>query len=124
MIKEALAKVVKGEDLTEEESVAVMEEVMTGGASPAQIGAFITALRMKGETAEEITGAARVMREKATKIDAGDGIIVDTCGTGGDETGTFNISTATAFVVAGCGQKVAKHGNRSVSSKCGSADVL
>ena len=124
MIKEALTKVVKGEDLTVEESVAVMEEIMTGGASPAQIGAFITALRMKGETAEEITGAARVMREKATKIDAGEGTVIDTCGTGGDETGTFNISTATAFVVAGCGQKVAKHGNRSVSSKCGSADVL
>ena len=124
MIKEALSKVVKKEDITEAESVAVMEEIMTGAASAAQIAAFITALRMKGETAEEITGAARVMREKATTIDAGEGTVIDTCGTGGDDAGTFNISTATAFVVAACGQKVAKHGNRSVSSKSGSADVL
>ena len=124
MIKEALLKVVKKEDITEAESVAVMEEIMTGAASPAQIASYITALRMKGETAEEITGAARVMREKATTIDAGEGTVIDTCGTGGDDAGTFNISTATAFVVAACGQKVAKHGNRSVSSKSGSADVL
>lgn len=126
MIKEAVAKVVDGIDLGEEEMVAVMNEIMGGEATPAQIGAFITALRMKGETIEEITGAARVMRQKATSIDAGtgDGVLVDTCGTGGDGSGTFNVSTAAAFVVAGSGLPVAKHGNRSVSSKCGSADVL
>ena len=124
MIKDAVSKVARGEDLTEEEMVSVMEEVMSGGASPAQIGAFITALRMKGETVAEITGAARVMREKATKVEVSDDLVVDTCGTGGDESMTFNISTAAAFVVAGCGITVAKHGNKSVSSKSGSADVL
>lgn len=124
MIKDAVSKVARGEDLTEEEMVSVMKEVMSGGASPAQIGAFITALRMKGETVAEITGAARVMREKATKIEVSDDLVVDTCGTGGDESMTFNISTAAAFVVAGCGITVAKHGNKSVSSKSGSADVL
>jgi anthranilate phosphoribosyltransferase len=102
---------------------------MSGEATPAQIGSFITALRMKGETIEEISGAAMVMRDKATRISTGvavdeDGILVDTCGTGGDSSGTFNISTATAFVVAAAGLPVAKHGNRSISSKCGSADVL
>lgn len=124
MIKEAIAKVIKGNDLTEAEMVSVMNEVMTGGASPAQIGSFLTALRMKGETVDEITGAARVMREKATRIEAPAGDVVDTCGTGGDEAMTFNISTASAFVAAGCGITVAKHGNRSVSSRSGSADVL
>ncbi len=138
MIKESLFKVVNREDLTEEEMVETMTEIMEGKATQAQIGAFITALRMKGETIEEITGAARVMREKAVKIGSGNGLvsldrddinidqetIVDTCGTGGDGTNTFNISTTTAFVVAGAGLKVAKHGNRSVSSCCGSADVL
>lgn len=126
MIREAIAKVIERQDLTEQEMVAVMDEIMSGDATPAQIGAFITGLRMKGETIAEITGAARVMRQKATKIDAADPgeILVDTCGTGGDASGTFNVSTATAFVVAGAGVKVAKHGNRSVSSKCGSADVL
>ena len=89
-IKDAIARVVKGSDLSEDEMVSVMNEVMTGVASPAQIGSFITALRMKGETVSEITGAARVMREKATKIDAG-GDVLDTCGTGGDESMTFNI---------------------------------
>lgn len=124
MIKEAIAKLVVNEDLTEAETVVVMNEIMTGGASGPQIASFITALRMKGETVAEITGAARVMREKATKIDSpGDGV-VDTCGTGGDEAMTFNISTAAAFVTAGCNIPVAKHGNRSISSRCGSADVL
>ncbi|MEK7678857.1 MAG: anthranilate phosphoribosyltransferase [Deltaproteobacteria bacterium] len=124
MIKESISKLVKGVDLTEEEMVSCMNEVMTGGASPAQIASFITALRMKGETVAELTGAARVMREKATKVTAPEGDIIDTCGTGGDEAMTFNISTASAFVAAGCGITVAKHGNRSVSSRSGSADVL
>lgn len=123
MIKEAIAKLVKTSDLTEAEMSGVMNEVMTGGASPAQIGSLLTALRMKGETVEEITGAARVMREKATKVNAPDGV-VDTCGTGGDNSMTFNISTAAAFVASGAGLVIAKHGNRSVSSKSGSADVL
>ena len=124
MIKEAIAKVVKKENLTEEEAIGTMREIMEGTATPAQIASFITALRMKGETVEEITGCAKVMREKATRINIDREIIVDTCGTGGDETHTFNISTAAAFVVAGAGLIVAKHGNRSVSSQCGSADVL
>ncbi len=123
-VKEAIAKVVKGADLTEEEMVQVMEEITSGLATPAQIGSFLTALRMKGETVEEITGAVRVMRKKATFIRTPDEHTIDTCGTGGDEAMTFNISTASAFVVAGCGITVAKHGNRSVSSKSGSADVL
>lgn len=124
MIKEAISRVVQSIDLTEAEMMGVMNEVMTGAAAPAQIGSFITALRMKGETVPEITGAARVMREKATRIDAPVDDVVDTCGTGGDESMTFNISTACAFVAAGAGVTVAKHGNRSVSSRCGSADVL
>lgn len=124
MIKEAIAKAVKGIDLSEAEMTGVMHEVLEGSATASQIAAFITALRMKGETIAEITGAARVMREKAAKITAPAGDVVDTCGTGGDETGTFNISTAAAFVTAGCGVVVAKHGNRSISSKSGSADVL
>jgi anthranilate phosphoribosyltransferase len=124
MIKEAISKVVKRVDLSEAEMVSVMNEAMTGSASPAQISSFITALRMKGETAEELTGAARVMRKKATQVDAGKGVIVDTCGTGGDESMTFNISTAAAFATSACALTVAKHGNKSVSSKSGSADVL
>jgi len=129
MIKEAIGKVVTGVDLGEQEMIAAMNEIMSGDATPAQIGAFITALRMKGETVDEITGAARVMREKATRIDTGvavasGDVLVDTCGTGGDSSGTFNVSTTAAFVVAGSGLPVAKHGNRSVSSHCGSADVL
>lgn len=126
VIKEAIGKVVDGNDLSEQEMVGVMDEVMSGEATPAQIGSFITALRMKGETVAEITGAARVMRDKATKVEAfSEGeILVDTVGTGGDASGTFNVSTTSAFVVAGAGVPVAKHGNRSVSSHCGSADVL
>ncbi|OGP29931.1 MAG: anthranilate phosphoribosyltransferase [Deltaproteobacteria bacterium GWC2_42_11] len=123
MIKEAIAKAVKNLDLTELEMIDVMNEIMTGAASHGQIGAFLTALRIKGETVDEITGAARVMREKSTKIKV-KGNVVDTCGTGGDEAMTFNISTASAFVAAGAGLTIAKHGNRSISSKCGSADVL
>jgi len=126
MIKEAIGKVVACKDLSEEEMIGAMEEIMSGSATPAQIGSFITALRMKGETVEEISGAALVMRRKATKVPLGNqpDIIVDTCGTGGDASGTFNVSTTAAFVVAGAGVAVAKHGNRSISSHCGSADVL
>ncbi|GMR05148.1 MAG: anthranilate phosphoribosyltransferase [Thermodesulfobacteriota bacterium] len=124
MIKEIISKVVNGIDLTEDESAGAMYAIMGGEASPAQIAAYITALRLKGETVDEITGAARVMREKATKVSVPEGDIVDTCGTGGDESMTFNISTASAFVAAAAGVIVAKHGNRSVSSKSGSADVL
>lgn len=124
MIREALAKVVERQDLSGEEMAAVMDAIMTGEATPAQIGAFITALRMKGETVEELGGAAGSMRRHATYIDAGARSVIDTCGTGGDGMNTFNISTTTAFVAAGAGISVAKHGNRAVSSKCGSADVL
>lgn len=124
MIKEAIAKVVNHEDLNEPQMMEVMDEVMEGKATPAQIAAFITGLRIKGETVDEVTGAARIMRRKATRIDARSPIIVDTCGTGGDGMKTFNISTTAAFVVAAAGLTVAKHGNRAVSSNCGSADVL
>ena len=128
MIKEAIATVVRGDDLTEGEMIEAMEEIMEGRATPSQIGSFITALRMKGEIVDEITGAAKVMRAKAEKIELKDHpedeTILDTCGTGGDSANTFNVSTATAFVAVGGGVKVAKHGNRSVSSQCGSADVL
>jgi anthranilate phosphoribosyltransferase len=124
MIKEAIAKVVTKTNLTEAEAEAVMREIMQGEATDAQISAYIIALRMKGETVEEITGSARVMREKAVPIRLDAKYQVDTCGTGGDMAHTFNISTTAAFVVAGAGVTVAKHGNRSVSSKSGSADVL
>jgi anthranilate phosphoribosyltransferase len=128
-IKEAIGKVVTGQDLTETEMISVMNDVMGGNATDAQIGSFITALRMKGETVDEIVGAVRVMREKATFVDsgvdtAGGEVLMDIVGTGGDCSGTFNVSTTTAFVVAAAGIPVAKHGNRAVSSKCGSADVL
>jgi anthranilate phosphoribosyltransferase len=124
MIKEAIEKVVKRSDLTEAESREVFDEIMSGKATPAQIASLVTALRMKGETVDEITGAAKAMREKSLKIGAGEGVAVDTCGTGGSGINTFNISTAVAFVVAGAGLNVAKHGNRGASSQCGSADVL
>ncbi|MFH1287090.1 MAG: anthranilate phosphoribosyltransferase [bacterium] len=124
MIQEAIKKIVEKNDLPEQEAINVMREIMTGIATPSQIACFITALRLKGETVEEIAGCAKVMRETAKKINLKSSTIVDTCGTGGDGTHTFNISTATAFVVAGAGVAVAKHGNRSVSSKSGSADVL
>lgn len=124
MIKETIAKLVKRADLTTAEVELVMEEIMTGQASAAQIASFLTALRIKGETIDEIVGAASIMRRHATKIRTRHPVVLDTCGTGGDEAQTFNISTIAAFVVAGAGIPVAKHGNRSVSSKCGSADLL
>jgi anthranilate phosphoribosyltransferase len=138
MIKESIAKAIRREDLTQSEMEKTMEEIMTGRATPAQIGALIAAMRMKGETVDEITGAARVMRAKAKKIhinnhavnidrdeiNVDDETILDVVGTGGDGTMTFNVSTTTAFVAAGAGLTVAKHGNRAVSSLCGSADVL
>ena len=124
MIRETIQKVVDGENLTEHETVDTMNEIMSGEATPAQVASFITALRIKGETIEEITGAARVMREKSTKIHTKHPFAVDTCGTGGDGSHSFNISTTAAFVVAGTGIPVAKHGNRAASSQSGSADVL
>jgi anthranilate phosphoribosyltransferase len=123
MIREAIAALVDGRSLTEAEAAAVMEEIMSGEATPAQFGAFVTALRLKGETVDEIAGMARVMREKARRVHV-EGVLLDTCGTGGDARGTFNVSTAAAFVAAGAGARVAKHGNRAMTSRCGSADVL
>src|SRR5919201_920501 len=135
IISEALRALVDRRDLTRIEAAAAMEAIMSGAATGAQIGAFLTALRMKGETVEELIGFAQVMRQKVVRIrtradevaaltGTDREMLIDTCGTGGDATGTFNGSTATAFVVAGAGLKVAKHGNRSVSSLCGSADVV
>ena len=132
---EAVRTLVDRRDLTRIEAAAAMDAIMSGAATSAQIAAFLTALRMKGETVEELIGFAQVMRQKAAKIRTrGEEVaaltgtdremLIDTCGTGGDATGTFNVSTATAFVVAGAGLRVAKHGNRSVSSMCGSADVV
>jgi len=123
MIKEAIGMIVGDINLSEAEMAECMREIMEGKATDAQIGSFLTALRIKGETVDEITGAARIMREKATTIKAPEGVL-DTCGTGGDMSNTFNISTTTAIVVSACGVPVAKHGNRSVSSQSGSADVL
>lgn len=126
MIKEAIAKLVEGKSLESEEAEKAMEEIMSGKATDAQIAGFLVGLRLKGETVDEITSFAKVMRQKAKKINFSSysEIIVDTCGTGGDNSNTFNISTTAAFVLAGAGLKVAKHGNKSVSSQCGSADVL
>ncbi|MSP13347.1 MAG: anthranilate phosphoribosyltransferase [Chloroflexi bacterium] len=123
-IKEAIVRLVDGEDLNTAEAEAVMDEIMEGMATPAQIGSFLTALRLKGETIEEITGCARAMRRKVVRVSPQRTDLVDTCGTGGDRSGTFNISTTAAFVVAAAGPGVAKHGNRSVSSRSGSADLL
>src|SRR5512147_205303 len=135
IITEAVRALVDRKDLSRIEAAAAMEAIMSGAATNAQIAAFLTALRMKGETVEELIGFAQVMRQKAVKVRAHASdvvaqtgtdreMLIDTCGTGGDASGTFNVSTATAFVVAGAGLKVAKHGNRSVSSLCGSADVV
>ena len=123
-IREAIDKLVNRVSLSEPEMIEAMNQIMTGEATPLQVASFLTALRMKGETVEEVTGAARVMREKAHRVQVGSKTVIDTCGTGGDQKGTFNISTTAAFVVAGAGINVAKHGNRSVSSQSGSADVL
>src|SRR5499426_1995780 len=135
IITEAVRALVDRRDLTRIEAAAAMEAIMSGAATDAQIAAFLTGLRMKGETVEELIGFAQVMRQKAVRVRTrGEEVagltgtdremLIDTCGTGGDAAGTFNVSTATAFVVAGAGLKVAKHGNRSVSSMCGSADVV
>ena len=123
MIREAIETVVNGESLSMETAAQAMNEIMSGDATPAQFGAFVTALRLKGETVDEIAGMAQVMREHSLHVEV-DGALVDTCGTGGDGSGTFNISTTAAFVAAGAGAKVAKHGNRAMSSSSGSADVL
>lgn len=124
MISDTIQQLLTGESLPAEQAEAVMNEIMTGAATPAQIAGFLVALRVKGETADEITGCARAMRRAAVQVHPSRSDIVDTCGTGGDQAGTFNISTTAAFVVAGAGLGVAKHGNRSVSSQSGSADVL
>ncbi|MGI9302674.1 MAG: anthranilate phosphoribosyltransferase [Gammaproteobacteria bacterium] len=123
-IQQAIAAVIDGKNLNAEDMTAVMRAIMTGEATPSQIGGFLVGLRVKGETAEEIAAAAAVMRGLATKVNVGPEHLVDTCGTGGDGAETFNISTASALVTAAAGGRVAKHGNRSVSSKSGSADVL
>jgi len=124
VIQQAIARLVEGRDLSRADMAAVVAEIADGGATPAQIGAFLATLRLKGETVDEIAGAAEVMRARAERVRVDREVFVDTCGTGGDGAHTFNISTTAAFAVAGAGVSVAKHGNRSVSSRCGSADVL
>jgi len=125
LVKEGISKLIEGRDLTSEESEEIMNEIMSGEATDAQIGAFLTALRMKGETINEITAFASVMRKFCKQIHPKvSGLLVDTCGTGGDRIKTFNVSTTAAFVAAGAGIPIAKHGNRSVTSRSGSADVL
>jgi len=124
MFKQFLSKIIAKQNLNEEEMSDMMMEIFSGNITDAQVGAFMGALATKGETFEELAGAATAMRRKAVRIEANAPAIVDTCGTGGDGAKTFNISTTTAFVVAGCGVTVAKHGNRSISSQCGSADLL
>lgn len=125
MIRESIQKIIEGSNLTFEESTVIMQEIMSGKATNAQTAAFLTALRMKGEAVEELIAFVQVMRSNCLQIHPKiNGRLVDTCGTGGDKIKTFNVSTAAAFVIAGAGVPVAKHGNRSVTSKCGSADVL
>ncbi|UCB57673.1 MAG: anthranilate phosphoribosyltransferase [Candidatus Omnitrophota bacterium] len=124
MIREAISRLAEKKDLSQETMTGAMEEIMSGQASAAQIAAYLLGLRMKGETVDEITCAAQVMRRHVTKIKSRETFLLDTCGTGGDSSGTFNVSTISALVASGAGVKVAKHGNRSVSSKCGSADLL
>ncbi len=124
MFRENLNKIISKNDLSETEMSQMITEIFSGNITDAQIGAFMAALATKGETFEELAGAAKAMRKKAIRIQTSASTVVDTCGTGGDGAQTFNISTTTAFVVAGCDVTVAKHGNRSVSSKCGSADLL
>ena len=126
-LKHAIARVINGRDLSFEEAVAAMDAIMDGAATQAQIGSYLTALRMKGETVDEIAGSAHSMRRHVIPVNVAlsDGdVLIDTCGTGGDGKHTFNISTTTAYVIAGAGLKVAKHGNRAASSRSGSADVL
>ncbi len=124
MLKETLSRLAAARSISADEAAEAMGEIMDGKATPAQISAFVTALRVKGETVEEIAGCARAMRLRAVRLDAGGGTILDTCGTGGDGRGTFNFSTLAALIAAACGAKVAKHGNRAASSRCGSADLL
>ena len=124
MFRDYLEKIVDRQDLQQAEMSQGLSEIFSGSVTDAQVGAFMAALATKGETFEELAGAAQAMRKKAVRVDVPAADVVDTCGTGGDGANTFNISTTTAFVVAGCGVTVAKHGNRSVSSKCGSADLL
>jgi anthranilate phosphoribosyltransferase len=121
---DAIGKLIKGQHLTESEAGEAMELILAGDATPSQIAGFVVALRIKGETAEELAGLARAARANATPLDVDGGSLLDTCGTGGDALGTFNISTLSAIVAAACGARVAKHGNRAASSLCGSADVL
>ena len=125
MIRQAIGQVVAGQDLSEDQARAVMTAIMDEEVTPAQFGALVTGLRMKGEVLDEVVGFAAVMRDRAVPVRAdGIGMVIDTCGTGGDGKGTFNVSTAAAIVVAAAGYAVAKHGNRAASSRCGSADVL
>ena len=124
MIRQAISQLLDNQSLTAEQAEGVMNQIMGGEATPAQIAGFLVALRVKGETVDEITGCARAMRRASVRVTPRQDRLIDTCGTGGDGAGTFNISTTTAFVVAGAGLHVAKHGNRSVSSRSGSADVL
>ena len=124
MFKENLKEIINNQDISEQQMSQMITDILSGDITDSQIGAFMGALATKGETFEELVGAAKAMRKKAKRIQVSRPVVLDTVGTGGDMTNTFNISTTTSFVVAGCGVTVAKHGNRSVSSQCGSADLL